>query len=202
VLRALQDARVDPAAAKLRLRSELRGRDHPVPADAAAAGERICFLLLAEPTIVRAARIALYAALADEISTRPLFEALVRIGRPCLFPRTLPTGLLAYSRVERFAELRPGRYGIAEPVTASEEGLNEADVVIVPGLAFDRKGNRLGRGAGCYDRTFPPGGLRQPCLIGATYADRIVESLPRGSHDRVMDAIVTEQEFRWTRGGR
>lgn len=200
MLRALQDARVDPAAAKLRLRSELRGRENPAPADANAAGERICALLLAEPAFARAARVAIYAALADEIPTRPLFEALIRVGRPCLFPRTLPTGQLVFSRVERYGELRPGRYGIAEPVVAPAEVLNEADVVIVPGLAFDRSGIRLGRGAGCYDLTFPPGGLRQPCLIGATFADRIVGSLPHGSHDRAMDAIVTEQEFRWTRG--
>jgi 5-formyltetrahydrofolate cyclo-ligase len=193
---------MDPATSKKTLRRERAGRAIPDPETAAAAGERICALLLAEPRIAGAERVALYAALADEISTRPLFDALRRTGRPCLFPRTLANKRLAFACVENFESLRPGRYGVAEPVTTADEALGEADVVIVPGVAFDRGGFRLGRGAGCYDRTFPPDGSEQPCLVGVAYADQIVESLPHGSHDRAMDAIVTEREFRWMRSSR
>jgi len=193
---------VDLTAAKRRIRSELSVRKRPGAAEAAEAGDRMCALLLTEPAVLGAGRVALYAALSDEVPTRPLFEELVRLGHRCLFPRMLPTGRLTFVAVEGFGELRPGRHGIAEPPTAPGERLGEADVVIVPGIAFDRSGTRLGRGGGYYDRTFPVADARPPRLIGATYADRILESLPRDSHDRVMDAIVTEREFCWTRGSR
>lgn len=191
---------MDSTTAKKRLRGQLRDRETPPAAEAAAAAERIRDLLLAEPVVASAVRIAMYAALPDEIPTRPLFEALIRAGRPCLFPRTRSNGQLSFSCVERPSDLRPSRYGVEEPPATHEEVLGGGDVVIVPGLAFARSGVRLGRGGGYYDRTFPVEGSAQPCLIGAVYADRIVESLPHASHDRAMDAIVTEQEFRWMRG--
>jgi len=73
-------------------------------------------------------------------------------------------------------------------------------VVIVPGVAFDRRGYRLGRGAGYYDRTFPPGEPRRPRLLGVIWSDRLLDSLPHDSHDCGMDAIVTDREWVETRG--
>jgi len=196
------DAHMDPADAKKQLRIELAGRETPPPARFDDVGKRVCALLLAERAVLDAGRIALYAALPDEVSTRPLFEEWTRMGRTCLFPRMLPDGRLAFAAVDRLEDLRPGRRGIAEPPPERDEVLEESDVVIVPGVAFDRSGTRLGRGGGYYDRTFPVGGTGFPRLIGATYADRILESLPSDSHDHVMDAIVTQREFCWTRSGR
>ena len=95
--------------------------------------------------------------------SRPLFDALVAQGIPCLFPRVLEEHALAFARVTDWSELRPGRYGVLEPpalaaVTRPEEG----DLVLVPGVAFDRAGNRLGRGQGYYDRAFPAGAPHPP----------------------------------------
>jgi len=191
---------MDASAAKKRLRDQLRQREAPGEAAAAAAAERIRDLLLAQSVVMAAARIAMYAALPEEIRSRPLFEALLRSGKYCLFPRTRPDGTLDFARVEAWNELRRSRYGIGEPSSAAEEIPAAGDVVIVPGLAFSHSGIRLGHGAGYYDKTFPAGGSSQPCLIGVAYADRIVESLPHASHDRSMDAIVSEREFRWVRG--
>lgn len=193
---------MDPKTAKKRLRSELGRRALPAPADVAAVADQVCARLLGEPAFTQAARIALYSPLPDEVSTRSLFAELIRLGRPCFFPRMLSDGRLAFARVDHLDDLRLGRYRIAEPPAAGDASLDEGDVVIVPGVAFDRTGARLGRGGGYYDRTFSVDGLRRPLLIGAIYADRFLESLPRDSHDRAMDAIVTEREFCWTRGGR
>jgi len=80
--------------------------------------------------------------------------------------------------------------------------LEAGDVVVVPGVAFDARGRRLGRGAGCYDRTFPADQRPAPVLIGAAGGAQLVDSVPSGSHDRAMDAIVTERALRWMKGGR
>jgi 5-formyltetrahydrofolate cyclo-ligase len=190
---------VQDAKRELRRQALARGRAL-VAADAAAS--RICEHLLAERAITRARRVAIFAALPDEVPTRPLFEALGRAGTPCLFPRTVPGRRLVFARVERWENLHPGGYGVLEPHESApvfEPG--EGDVVIVPGLAFDRAGRRLGRGAGYYDRTFPPGGRPRPLLVGMACEAQIVESVPADSHDRAMDAIVTERGFQWTKGG-
>ena len=73
-------------------------------------------------------------------------------------------------------------------------------VVLVPGLAFDRSGNRLGRGGGDYDATFPPGEVA-PRLVGVAWEFQLVTDVPHGSHDRRVDAIVTERGWVWPAGG-
>jgi 5-formyltetrahydrofolate cyclo-ligase len=190
----------DPASDKRRLRRILSARRRAVPpAEAASAAERIASQLLAEPAVRRARRIALYAALADEVPSRPLFDALAALGIPRLFPRVMEDHALAFAVVEDWSELLPGRYGVLEPpaqaaVTRPEEG----DLVLVPGVAFDRAGNRLGRGKGCYDRTFPASAPRPPLLIGVAYQLQVLDSVPHGEQDRRVDAVVTEQALRWT----
>jgi 5-formyltetrahydrofolate cyclo-ligase len=70
------------------------------------------------------------------------------------------------------------------------------DLVLVPGIAFDAQGYRLGHGLGCYDAAFPPGAASPPLLFGVAYEFQIVESVPHGSRDRRVDAIVTERTIR------
>jgi len=156
--------------------------------------------LLADDAFQRARRVGLYAALPDEIPTVPLFEALVAAGRTCLFPRARGRRALEYAPVHRLEDLRPGRFGVREPPADGITPLDAEDVVIVPGVAFDRRGYRLGRGAGYYDRTFPPGEPRRPRLLGVIWSDRLLDSLPHDSHDCGMDAIVTDREWVETRG--
>ncbi|HEY8153360.1 MAG TPA: 5-formyltetrahydrofolate cyclo-ligase [Myxococcota bacterium] len=192
----------DPASDKRRLRRILSGRRRAVPpAEAASAARRIASRLLAEPALRSARRVALYAALADEVPSRPLFDALVALRIPCLFPRVLEQHALAFAAVEDWSELAPGRYGVLEPpaqaaVTRPEEG----DLVLVPGVAFDRAGNRLGRGQGCYDRAFPVLAPRPPLLIGVAYQLQLVDTVPHTGTDRRMDAVVTEQALLWAAG--
>jgi 5-formyltetrahydrofolate cyclo-ligase len=191
-------------AAKRELRRLAAARRRALSAaEADAVAARVCEHLFAEPTIADARRVALYAALPDEVPTRPLYEALASAGTPCLFPRVAPGRRLVFALVERWEDLHPGGYGVLEPSEAApvfEPG--HGDVVVVPGVAFDREGRRLGRGAGYYDRTFPPSDRPQPLLFGVSCEVQIVESVPCDSRDRAMDAIVTERAFRWTRGGR
>ena len=146
-------------------------------------------------------RVGLYAALPDEVPSRPLFDALVSAGVECLFPRVVDAGPLDFARVRRWEDLRVGTFDVLEPdASAPSASFAAEDLVIVPGVAFDRSGVRLGWGGGYYDRSFPPGGGPAVMLCGMAYEMQIEDSIPATSHDRGMDAIVTEHGFRWTRG--
>lgn len=134
---------------------------------------------------------AIYASVGDELPTGPILDALNAQGRVALFPRCRRR-LLEFAPAERFEELADGRYGVPEP-TGPAVALEPGDVVVVPGLAFDGDGGRLGRGGGYYDRTFPPG-TRAPFLVGIGFDFQRVEAVPAGAHDRRLDAVVTERE--------
>jgi len=182
------------AADKRRLRRSLAGRRRSVaPEEAAAAGHVVASVLGERPELRSAARVALYAALPDEVPTRPSFESLRGAGLELALPSPAPGGRLEFRVVARWEELRPGRWDVLEPPSAARCcPLGPGDVVLVPGVAFDREGHRLGRGGGHYDATFPPG-EPSPLLIGVAWSFQVVSDLPHGSRDRRVDAIVTER---------
>jgi len=143
--------------------------------------------------------VALYAARDDEIPTRPLFDALCARGCRLLFPRCGERDLV-FAHIDTWKQLEVGRYEIpAPPAARMGETLGVGDAVLVPGLAFDEEGHRLGRGGGWYDRSFPVG-RPGPLLVGASFGDRLLPSVPHDSRDRGMDAIVTETGLRWVQG--
>jgi 5-formyltetrahydrofolate cyclo-ligase len=153
--------------------------------------------LLTAPELEAAGCVGLYAALPDELPTRACFESLRRRGRTCLFPRMQAERGLVFHRIDAWGELSPGRFGVPEPpASAPVLAPGPGDVVLVPGVAFDARGHRLGRGSGCYDAAFPPGAESPPLLFGVAYEFQLVESVPHGSRDRRMDAIVTERTIR------
>ena len=188
------------AAEKRRLRRSLSQERRAVPAvEAARVAERIAARLLDEPVVRRAGRIALYAALPDEVPSRPFFDALATLHKTLLLPRAQGESGLAFAVASDWSALQPGRYGVLEPpASALTIEPEEGDLVLVPGVAFDRAGNRLGRGKGCYDRTFPPDALRAPLLMGVAYELQLVDCVPHAARDRRMDAVVTESALHWT----
>ena len=193
---------MDLDAEKRRIRRGAAARRRQITsADAADAAERICRALFGAFEFDARLRVGLYAALPDEVPTRPLFDALVSVGVECLFPRITGDGHLDFARATRWEDLNVGAFGVLAPDTSAPMASFAAgDLVVVPGVAFDRRGARLGRGGGCYDRTFPPGGGPALQLCGMAYEVQIEPWIPTTSHDREMDAIVTEHGFRWTRG--
>ena len=108
---------------------------------------------------------------------------------------------MVWARAEDWDELTLDRFGIPSPGSPSiEDGLNRRDVVLAPGLAFDRAGWRLGRGGGHYDRAFPGSG-DDPWLVGVGYAFQWITDVPHDSRDRRVDAIVTEHGWVWRARG-
>lgn len=166
-----------------------------------AAAEATARQLLREFKPRRMERWVVYAALRTELSMRPLFEALCALGCIPLLPRTHGEKL-EFVPVRNWSDLRRGSLGVLEPPWGQGgKSLLPDDVVVLPGLAFDRAGHRLGRGGGFYDRAFGTA-KPAPLLIGAGYAFQLREHVPHGSRDRRVDAIVTEHGMIWPRGRR
>ena len=99
-------------------------------------------------------------------------------------------------RVESDQELRPGRYGILEP--AGTESMTREDqerlVIFIPGVAFDLRGNRLGRGKGWYDRALALLG-EGPTFVALAFEFQLMERLPADRWDRKMHHIITERRI-------
>ncbi|MCS5637397.1 MAG: 5-formyltetrahydrofolate cyclo-ligase [Myxococcota bacterium] len=176
-------------------RKMVRLREEARPFEARAAGEAIASALLASPEWAGAQAVGLFAGLEDEPDTRPIFAALLAAGKRAFFPRCRAGGDLDMIRVDDWSELRAGRFGILEPPQgASASPLSELDLLLLPGVAFDPCGRRLGRGGGFYDRTLAMGAV--PRLIGVAYAFQVIDRVPTREHDRWVHAIVDENGLR------
>ncbi len=181
---------MDLPARKARLRAEMTERRRRVtPGEAARAAAAVAERVRAMPVFGAAPVVALYAALADELPSRPLFEAVRAAGKEAIFPCTAGDSLTFFA-VAAWEELVPGRYGVAEPRSRATP-VAPSGLVIVPGVAFDRTGRRLGRGGGYYDRAFPVATM-SCSLVAVGYAFQLVDEVPHGPGDRRMDAVVTD----------
>ena len=151
-------------------------------------GRALAHRLLASGLVPAHAVIAGYWPLDGEIDIRPaLFEAAAG-GHVVGLPVTPPRGqALSFRRWWPGAPLRPGRFGTVKP----DGPIVTPDVLLVPLLAFDRAGGRLGYGGGYYDRTLAalPAGV---VAIGCGFAAQEIDTVPMEPHDRHMHAIATE----------
>jgi 5-formyltetrahydrofolate cyclo-ligase len=183
---------------KRRLRQQIsRLRKDVTAADSARAGQAAARALMDLELARRAERIALYAALPHELPTRPLFDAVVEKIGAALLPRTADPLGLEFFAVECWGDLRPGAFGVLEPRNdGTAVRLMPGDLVVVPGVAFDEDGYRLGHGKGYYDHTFAAELGDAPTLVGFGYEFQIVDAVPHDHRDRQMDAIVTDRRVR------
>ncbi|MDE0909085.1 MAG: 5-formyltetrahydrofolate cyclo-ligase [Myxococcota bacterium] len=163
------------------------------PEQVARASVKIADRVIACPEFASAETVALYAATEGEIDVRAVFEAGVAAGKCCVFPRCLEGNQLEFSQIEQWDELVPGRYGIYEPPKSRLPiALSKISLALVPGLAFDLHGGRLGRGGGYYDRTFIKPSSSKPKLMGVAHSVQVFDVIPVGEHDRRVDLLVTE----------
>jgi len=177
-----------------RLRAALRAERARLPQQLAVSlATKACARVLELPCYNSAHGLVAYAAAGNEIDPAPLVSAALGAGKVVYFPRRHGDSL-EFLRATPDA-LRPGSHGLLEPV-AGEPLLGSAPgiVFIVPGLAFDEHGARLGRGAGCFDRTLPrfAGAVR----IGLAYEFQILPFLPEAPWDVRMDTVVTDARVR------
>jgi 5-formyltetrahydrofolate cyclo-ligase len=184
-------------SAKLTLRTAaLAVRDALDPAARATASREIVARMLALASYRSAGTVLLTLPFRSEWDTRPLVRDALATGRSVALARVDPaTRMLRLHRVLSLeADIAPGYQGIPEPIsTCAELPPHVVDWVLVPGVAFDRAGGRLGYGGGYYDRLLPLLRADVPRVAGA-YAMQIVERVPAAPHDESIDALVTEHE--------
>jgi 5-formyltetrahydrofolate cyclo-ligase len=152
--------------------------------------------LATPPSIVSA-----YMPIRDEIDCRPLMERLFERGVTVCVPTLNGAGQpLAFRRWEPFMTLIPGRLDIPEPTHDSP--LVEPDLLLLPLLAFDRTGHRLGYGRGYYDRTLAALRKTRPVTaVGLAFAAQEVLSVPAGDGDQRLDWVLTETALIRPRAG-
>ena len=195
----MSEPEITLAASRKRLRSALRAKRRAVtPKARKLLSEQLahnvdCWLHL-RPSW----RIALYAALPEELDTTPLIELARQRGCRIYLPRIDRHSL---GRKMQFVEMstrqRSNRLGIFEPEGARIIGARWLDLVFLPLVGFDSRGVRLGTGGGFYDRAFAFRHWRAvwhtPQLIGLAYSFQQVEHITSAPHDVLMDAVVTEK---------
>ena len=149
--------------------------------------------LIASEPFVRARSVALYSPINNEVATEQIFTAAKKLKKKIYYPRVAGDEL-GFFAVSTLDELVRGAFGVTEPAAAEESSVAELDLVVVPGVAFDLHGYRLGYGRGFYDRRL----VEKPTetvSVGLCFNFQLCESLPTEAHDQVLDFIATETKF-------
>ena len=177
--------------AKSALRAEILGRRRARPeSEHSAAAHAIASHLLAA-AFARTDTIALYLSMESEPGTAPLIAGLLARGTRVLVPVVRPEHQLAWVAYDPAARTHESPLGITEPDAEplGPGALDEAGLIIVPALAVDHRGTRLGRGAGYYDRALAH--VSAP-VCAVVFSDELIESIPAEIHDRAVDLVATE----------
>jgi len=188
---------------QLRVRARARRRRQE---NREALSRRICRKLAALPEYHAAATLMSYVDIASEVRTRQFLSTARDHGKRVAVPYCAGDRLELF-RFHRFDELAPGTRGILEPLPRLRSrgerkvGLDEVDLVVVPGVAFDRRGGRIGQGKGYYDRLLrlaPP----DTTLVALAFECQLVDEIPMLPHDVYMHKVITEEAIyegnRWT----
>ncbi|MFM1918671.1 MAG: hypothetical protein RLZZ303_305 [Candidatus Hydrogenedentota bacterium] len=185
-------------ATKAQLRAEFLARRRAMPPEAwREKSDQIAARLIALPEVDAATRVLCYVSGKDnEVNTLPLIKRFLADGKAVGLPRSLAGGKLEWRLLSSLEQLSPGAFGIPEPspaLTPLFEFPQTADICLVPGIAWDQTGYRIGYGKGFYDRFLCSfAGLS----MGLAFDAQVTDKLPRESHDRAVMALVTESGVR------
>jgi 5-formyltetrahydrofolate cyclo-ligase len=182
----------DTLAAKAEMRASLRAQLKSLSREERTAqSEQACSLLQKQAVWRNSCSILFYSPLRDELDLSPLWEVAASERKIIALPRFIAEqNVYEARRLENHSQsLVPGRFGILEPKPECHTfPLNQLDLVLIPGVAFDLNGRRLGRGKGFYDRL-----LRQVCgtKCGAAFDQQIQPHVPAEPHDIYLNCILT-----------
>jgi 5-formyltetrahydrofolate cyclo-ligase len=176
---------------KTQVRGELLERRRAMsPSERAEAAEAIALHLLAVPVIARANRVACYLSMPSEPGTGPLIAALRDRGIEVVVPISLDDHTLDWSAYDPTAAVTTNALGIPEPhgVRLGAGTLDTCEAIILPALAVDHEGHRLGRGAGYYDRALAE---TSAPLCAVVFTHELLPAVPHEPHDVPVQMAVT-----------
>jgi 5-formyltetrahydrofolate cyclo-ligase len=179
-------------AAKASLRAQVRDALLQLSAAEREAQSRQAVLLLKQQALYQKAQsILFFAPLADEPDLWPLVIEAQQTGKTIALPRFTPeTGLYAACQVRELStDIQSGRFGIREPAAhCAKLQVNRLDLILVPGVAFDLLGSRLGRGQGFYDQLLA---VVHGTTCGVAFDVQMVREIPVATHDARVNCILT-----------
>ncbi len=149
--------------------------------------EKRLFLL---PEFRAARTVMFFASFRSEVDTLPMIRETLKAGKRVILPKVTGKELALFEIGDLETDTVPGAWGIPEPIERRPASVDDVDLMIVPGLAFDGKGNRLGYGAGFYDRILP--GCRK-ATVALAFEVQIVSEVPVTALDIPVQKIVTEK---------
>lgn len=174
---------------KSELRKEIKRRfKESSPDDRCKWSEELCQRLLGMEALQKAHVVMGFYSLPDEADIRPLLEHLAKDGKTVLLPEVTGETTMILRRYSPDAEMVSGSLGTKVPSTDIFSDYDKIDTILVPGVAFDKEGHRMGRGKGYYDRflaLLPTSSIK----IGVCFPYQIVELVPFEEHDFVMDYV-------------
>ncbi len=137
--------------------------------------------------------IACYVSIKNEVDTKTVIQNAIGGGKQVGVPVTREDGDMNFQVIEGLSDLRPAHYGLREPVPDPQKVLlpHTIDLILIPGIAFDRHGHRVGSGGGYYDRFLA---RTEAVRVGLSYTFQIIDRVPAEPHDVKMDLIITENE--------
>ena len=184
-MREMELSKTDLRARALALRRDLSR------SEIKAKSEDIAKRLLESSVWKAAGSVWIYVSLPDEVQTFSLFEAAWLEGKETAAPKVTEQGMV-FGVISSFEELEEGRFHILEP-KAVLPARDPKALIVLPGAAFDKEGNRIGYGAGYYDRYLAehPG---HP-TAGLTFDLTLFPSICREEHDRKPDLVITETQY-------
>lgn len=183
---------MEPLNAKNEMRRELLAlRKHEHDAHGAEDEARFCAYVTALPQYQTAKTVFCYVSFGSEPLTHALLARMRSDGKRVAVPRCEGGGVMKAKLISSPDELQKGMYGILEPSAAAPEvPFSEISLAVVPCVACDRTGMRLGRGGGYYDRFLESSSAYSVCLC---YEALLMPQVPREAHDRAVNAVVTER---------
>jgi 5-formyltetrahydrofolate cyclo-ligase len=185
---------MDEMGDKLEIRKKILAlRDAMTPGEIAAKSGLIVRYLTGLRDLREASTLMVFLGFGSEVRTDGLLRWGWEAGKRMVVPLSRPGDRgLTPCLLASFAELEIGHYGIREPKRESIRPVpgEEIDVILVPAVAFDRRGHRIGYGGGYYDRFLPE--VPRAVRIGAAFSCQIVPRVPEDPHDLPVDRIVTE----------
>jgi 5-formyltetrahydrofolate cyclo-ligase len=180
-------------------RSMLQEREALPRADVVKLSQEIRLLVEASDLFRQAQSIGCYSSFRNEVETSPILESALNSGKIVSVPRTFGNRLMIHGEVTDIRSMLPNEMGILQPRESAPPVLSaELDLIIMPGIAFTRQGDRLGFGGGFYDTYLQDRSLP---VMGLAYDFQMIPEIPREPHDCRVDCIVTKSGIIMSSGG-